>query len=47
MNASKRFAAYFPYGNYVLTPAFSSKESMELAKERLRKCQEKRNCGFR
>ncbi|MCF6414157.1 hypothetical protein I7648_10685 [Collinsella tanakaei] len=45
-NASKRPAVYFPNGNYVLTPVFSSKESMELAKERLRKRHEERNFGF-
>lgn len=45
-NASKRPAVYFPNGNYVLTPVFSSKESMELAKERLRKRQEERNFGL-
>ncbi|MBM6786599.1 hypothetical protein H6A33_10395 [Collinsella tanakaei] len=46
-SAPQRPAVYFPNGNYVLTQVFSSKESMELAKERLRKRQEERNFGFR
>ncbi len=37
---------YFPNGNYVLTPVFSSKESMEFAKERLRKRQERLRFGL-
>lgn len=45
-SASQRPAVYFPNGNYVLTPVFSSKESMEFAKECLRKRQERRNFGI-
>ena len=45
-SAPQESEAYFPNGNYVLTPVFSSKESMEFAKECLRKRQEKRRFGL-
>lgn len=45
-SAPQRPVLFFPNGNYVLTPVFSSKESTELAKERLHKRQEERNFGF-
>lgn len=36
----------FPHANYVLTPVFSSRESMERAKEFLRKRQQRRSFGW-
>ncbi len=42
----QRSEVYFPNGNYVLTPVFSSKESMDIAKKRLRERQEKRRLGL-
>lgn len=36
----------FPHANYVLTPVFSSRESMERAKKFLRKRQQQRTFGW-
>lgn len=42
----QRQTVNFPHANYVLTPVFSSRESMERAKEFLRKRQQQRSFGW-
>lgn len=45
-NNAQRPAINFPHANYVLTPVFSSRESMERAKDFLRKRQQQRSFGW-
>lgn len=45
-NNGQRPTVNFPHANYVLTPVFSSRESMERAKEFLRKRQQQRSFGW-